>query len=171
MEPIQGVIMQLQGTKMQMDAQYWIARLKLEPHPEGGYFRQIIKSKHQVAKDIPIYTSIYYLLKSGQYSAFHKLVSDEIWHYYHASPMELTIINQNGVLTNDIIDGQNSFLTVVPGEHWFMARPILENSYSLVGCTMSPGFTMKGFELGSKKELSNLFSQHAPLFNKYCIKE
>lgn len=152
-------------------ADMWIEKLDLIPHPEGGYFREIYRSEEILHEGLPerftgdrcFCTAIYYLLLSGQISTLHKIKSDETWHFYQGSPLELYMISLDGVHTkivlgNNIAEGEVLQFTVPHGS-WFGARPILENSYTLVGNTVAPGFDFDDFEMGNRDELIKSFPQ------------
>ena len=156
-----------------------INSLDLKPHPEGGYFKETYKSDGEIDqkslnsryKGNRCYsTCIYFLLSSDSFSAFHRINQDEIWHFYVGSPIKLHMISENGtyseyIIGNDIACGHIPQL-VVPGRHWFGAEVINKNSYSLVGCTVSPGFSFDDFELPTRQELISLFPQHKQIITK-----
>jgi predicted cupin superfamily sugar epimerase len=167
---------------MPPSANYWIEHLGLEQHPEGGFFREVYQSGEFIQKKglpgryssfRPFSTSIYFLLKSDQFSAFHRLKSDEIWHFYTGSPLILCMLLQNGKsmtvnLGNDPLK-KELFQFAIPKGIWFAARPALKDSYSLLGCTVAPGFDVDDFELGSKAHLLRLFPQHKDLISEFSI--
>lgn len=150
-----------------------IEKLGLQPHPEGGYFKETYRSEGKIDKNcLPIIygdtrnysTCIYFLLTSENFSAFHRIKQDEIWHFYDGSPIILHIISEKGnyskvVIGREITKGQVPQF-VVPGGCWFAAEVSLQNSYSLVGCTVSPGFDFKDFELPSRQTLVDMFPEH-----------
>jgi uncharacterized protein len=159
-------------------AEYWIDKLKLQKHPEGGYYQEVFRSSNVISKDnLPGYsgdrntfTSIYYLLKGGQFSAFHRIKSEEMWHFFNGSPATIYLINKKGELEKKHLgpdpDNMEDFQICIPANTWFAAKvnnPVL---YSLVGCTVSPGFDFEDFELAKRNELIN---QYPPL--KDCIME
>jgi predicted cupin superfamily sugar epimerase len=151
-----------------------ISKLNLEPHPEGGFFKETYRSAGEINLDSLSHnykgkrnysTSIYFMLTSDTFSAFHRILQDEIWHFYDGSTLNLYMITPEGKLTiteigKDISAGQVPQF-VVPGGNWFAASGINKNDYSLVGCTVSPGFNFLDFELTSRKELLAKFPQHA----------
>lgn len=162
-------------------AETWITKLNLSPHPEGGYFREIYRSAEIISKGLPnrysggrnFCTSIYYLLMSGQCSSFHKIQSDETWHFYYGSPLELHIIHPNKkheliFLGHDIENGEILQHTVPHGS-WMGATPKEINSYSITGATVSPGFDFNDFELGKRNELIKLYPQHESIINKLAL--
>lgn len=156
-------------------ADYWIEKLNLQPHPEGGHYRESYRSSGKIeATGLPNYfgnrnfsTSIYYLLKGEEFSAFHRLRSDEVWHFYDGSSLNLYIIQQDGaiitkILGKNIEDGGN-LQQVVPANHWFAATLRDKGSYCLAGCCMAPGFDINDFEMGLAEDLIKQFPQHTEL--------
>lgn len=130
-----------------MTADEIITRLGLAPHPEGGWFRETWR-----ADDGPRAsgTAILFLLKAGERSHWHRVDADEIWHFHAGAPLELRISATDGgpavvhSLGTDIVAGQSPQI-VVPKRHWQAARTT--GDWTLVGCTVSPGFVFEGFEL------------------------
>lgn len=147
-----------------------ISKLELEPHPEGGFFRETYRSNGEINKSSldqsydgkrNYSTCIYFLLTSDSFSALHRIKQDEIWHFYDGSPIRLHMITKTGEHTEhtigiDLNKGEIPQF-VVPGGCWFGAEVIEEDTYSLVGCTVSPGFSFEDFELKSQKKLTELF--------------
>ncbi len=147
-----------------------IEQLDLQPHPEGGYYKEIYRSEGLIKNDsLPdtmegernYATGIYFLLPSGKFSAFHRIKQDETWHYYKGSAICLHIISPEGEYTtqivgNDILKGEQPQYVVKAGD-WFAATVVDEDTYSLVGCTVAPGFDFVDFELARKDDLSELY--------------
>lgn len=150
--------------------------LDLQPHPEGGFFKETYRSTGEINQESldasyngkrNYSTCIYFLLTSDNFSAFHRIKQDEIWHFYDGSTIKLHVIANNGDYTNynigiDIANGEVP-QAVVEGGSWFAAEVLTKDSYSLVGCTVAPGFDFQDFELKSGKELVSLFPQHENL--------
>ncbi|HJV08052.1 MAG TPA: cupin domain-containing protein [Acidimicrobiales bacterium] len=118
-----------------------IAALGLEPHPEGGWFKETWRE--------PASTAIYYLLKAGERSHWHRVHATEIWHWYAGAPMGLALSADGQQATHhhlgtDLAKGQRPQV-VVPAGTWQAARP--RGDWSLVGCTVAPAFSFEGFEL------------------------
>ncbi|MBX2841079.1 MAG: cupin domain-containing protein [Flammeovirgaceae bacterium] len=165
-----------------MKASYWIEKLELIAHPEGGYFKETYKSKEEINKDaLParysgdraFSTAIYFLLKGDEFSAFHRIASDEIWHFYAGTSVSIHMILPDGKLQivsvgPNIEDGEN-FQGVIPAGAWFGAKVNEPNSYTLVGCTVAPGFDFADFELAKESELLELFPQHTALIKEMSI--
>lgn len=153
-----------------LNSEQLIAKLNLQPHPEGGFFRETYRSETQLQmpgfEGLRNYsTAIYFLLTSDTFSAFHKIKQDEMWHFYLGSPIELHIISTNGhyscvTIGNSIVDDQY-LQYVVRGGDYFAARTFQKkNAYSLLGCTVAPGFNFVDFEMPSRNTLLELFPQH-----------
>lgn len=164
---------------MMKPAAYWIAKYNLLPHREGGYYVETYRSKELVnASALPerfdgdrvFSTGIYFLLESKDFSAFHRIKSDEMWHFYAGEMLEIFVIDPDTERLETIRLGSNpengeAFQAVVPAGSWFASRPGLESSYSLVGCTVAPGFDFEDFEMADRGVLSALFPQHASLIS------
>ncbi len=134
-----------------MRAEDIIERLNLEPHPEGGYFRETFRD--EAADGRAHSTAILYLLKSGQVSHWHRVDAAEVWHWYAGSPLELAQsadgeVADVQILGNDLAAGHQPQI-VVPANAWQSARSLGE--WTLVGCTVAPGFEFSGFELAEKE--------------------
>jgi uncharacterized protein len=124
-----------------------IQRLGLEPHPEGGYFRQVYRSASVVRPadgrgERAALTTIYFLLVKGQVSAWHRVRSDEVWHFYEGDPLELTWIDAEakdvGTFRLGPVDEGQAPVAVIAAGWWQSARPL--GAYTLMGCTVGPGF-------------------------------
>jgi predicted cupin superfamily sugar epimerase len=161
------------------DAAFWIEKLGLEPHPEGGFYRQVYRAGEFVeAEALPdrfggrraFSTSIYFLLRAGDVSRFHRLKSDEIWHYHDGRPLLLHILEREGE-HRAIRLGKNSetgeaFQAVVPAGLWFGAEVDAFDGFSLVGCTLAPGFDFADFELARREPLLAEFPAHEDLIRR-----
>lgn len=166
---------------MQTKIEQIIKQLSLLPHPEGGYYRETYRSIEEIPEACldskyigkrNCSTCIYFLLTSDTFSAFHRINQDEIWHFYQGSPLNMYMISPAGELTevligSDIVKGEVPQF-VVPAGFWFAAKVIDENSYSLVGCTVSPGFDFRDFELADKKMLCEMFTEHEKIIKRLC---
>ncbi len=154
------------------DARYWIEKLKLQPHPEGGYFRQSYKADLLLAEDcLPgfggaraVSTAIYFLLEGGNFSAFHRLRSDEIWHFYAGGSLVVHVIAAHGAYSRILLgadfEGGETFQAVVKAGCWFASEVRDGKSLGLAGCTVAPGFEFDDFELARREELGRLYPQH-----------
>ncbi len=157
-------------------AAYWIRHLQLSPHPEGGFFKETYRSPGQLSldsEDEPNHvirnfsTSIYFLLEYGNFSAFHRIKSDEMWHFYAGNTLEILILEPNQglytILLGNDLEKKEQLQAVVPAGHWFAARVLKPESYALVGCTVAPGFDFQDFELARAEDLLSSFPQHETL--------
>jgi predicted cupin superfamily sugar epimerase len=144
----------------QQTAEYWIEKLGLEPHPEGGYFRQTYRSGVVIVREAlpagfggarPVSTAIYFLLEGKNFSAFHRLRSDELWHLYAGATLEVHVIDEGGGYSETLLgpdaEAGEVFQSVVKAGCWFGARVRDGKSWALVGCTVSPGFNFEDFEM------------------------
>ena len=129
-----------------------IDRLQLKPHPEGGYYREIYRSKSIVrpSDDRPArvgLTTIFYLLAAGHHSRWHRVRSDEVWHFYLGDPLRLYAAAESLDAvereTLGSLASPGTLVHVVAAGHWQAARPL--GDYSLVGCTVAPGFEFEDF--------------------------
>ena len=156
-----------------------IKKLNLKEHPEGGYFSETYRSTVSIPNKIlgedyignrTCSTCIYFMLTSEKFSAFHKINQDEIWHYYKGAPLKLHIISSDGdysfvMIGNDFDKGEVPQY-VVKGGDWFAAEVLEKNSYTLVGCTVSPGFDFADFVLPKREELIQLFPKHSKIMSQ-----
>lgn len=152
------------------DAERWIALLGLEPHPEGGFFRETWRSPLAVG-GLPhgaprsASTAIYFLLAGGAFSALHRVASDEVWHFYDGDAIDLHLLDgkTHHVLTLglDFAAGQRP-QHVVPAGVWQAAVP-RGTRLSLCGCTVAPGFDFADFDLPSRDEMLRLLPEHGEL--------
>jgi len=130
-----------------------IAELGLQPHPEGGLYAETWRADARAAER-PSGTAIYYLLRAGERSHWHRVDAAEAWHFYAGDPLALSIASGSGaelpqrhVLGTDLIAGQRPQL-IVPAGDWQAAESL--GAWTLVGCTVSPGFRFEGFELAAR---------------------
>jgi len=127
-----------------------IEQLNLAPHPEGGYYRETFRDRAVSARALS--TAILYLLKNGEISHWHRVDATEIWHWHAGAALELRQSRETGghqaqKLGNDILGGQRPQI-VVPALVWQSARSL--GDWSLVGCTVAPGFEFSSFEMAPK---------------------
>ena len=162
-----------------MTAADYINLLDLQPHPEGGYFMETYRSSGSIAAEAlaPVFngrrqfsTAIYFLLESGDYSAFHRIKSDECWHFYAGGPLIVHMIHENGgydfVLVGNNIRNGERFQFVVPAHTWFASEPAEGAAFSLVGCTVAPGFDFQDFEMAKADTLALQFPAHSKLIRR-----
>ncbi|GAB5400028.1 MAG: cupin domain-containing protein [Aureisphaera sp.] len=156
-----------------------IDTLQLQPHPEGGYFKETYRNPNTIpvselgneySGERNYATSIYFLLTQGNFSAFHKIVQDEQWHFYDGATLWLHIISPEGdyqkiCIGKDLVKGEVPQYTV-PGGYWFGAEVSEGGAFSLVGCTVAPGFDFSDFQMPSQKVLLNTFPEHKEIIQK-----
>ncbi|HJT83669.1 MAG TPA: cupin domain-containing protein [Nitrososphaeraceae archaeon] len=160
---------------MQNNSQYWIEKLGLVKHVEGGYYKQIYASRKQCQEyNIKnLATCIFYLLEGKDFSAFHRINADEIWHFFLGSSLTLYNINENesemkiNKLGKDFEKSEN-LQVIIPEGDWFAAEVDDRSSFTLVGCTVIPGFEYKNFEIGKKESLLEKFPPYKDLIEKLC---
>lgn len=164
---------------MENTAQYWIKKLDLCEHPEGGYFAPAYRSIDHISKEcLPerftgsraLVSSIYYLLARGQISALHRLKSVEMWHFYSGDPLSIFILEPDGtlyekILGRDIEKGQE-FQIVIEAGCWFGAEHRGPGEFTLAGCTVSPGFEYEDMELARRDELIRDYPRHRELIER-----
>ncbi|MFI8188342.1 cupin domain-containing protein [Streptomyces sp. NPDC085946] len=151
-----------------------VAHYGLEPIPrEGGRFRQTWAGPER-ADGRPEGTAVVALLTAGpdDFSALHRLPSDEIWHFYLGDPLELLLLAPDGtsrtaVLGPDVLGGQHVQLTV-PAGTWMGGRVAAGGAWTLFGCTMAPGFTYEGYEHGDAAELTERHPDRAARIRELC---
>ena len=149
-----------------------VEHLEMLPHPEGGFFKEVYRSEGIIPKeglqdfsgDRNYCTSIYFLLTSDNFSAFHRIKQDEIWHFYKGSPLYVHVIDKEGRYTRhevglELEQGQVPQLTV-PRGCWFASSVKNENDFSFVGCTVAPGFDFEDFEMADRSKLTAAYPQH-----------
>jgi predicted cupin superfamily sugar epimerase len=158
-----------------------VARFQLLPHPEGGYYKETYRSADKIASaalperfrgDRHFSTAIYFLLEQGNFSAFHRIQSDECWHFYDGDSLHVHVIHPHGAyellkLGNKLAEGE-CFQAVVPAGSWFASETAPGGKYSFVGCTVSPGFDFADFELAKAGELTGLYPAMHELITRLC---
>lgn len=165
-------------------AQYWIKKLNMQEHIEGGYYTESYRTDDIIDSvalpgrfrgSAPFGTAIYFLLKGGQVSNYHKLASDEIWHFYEGSPLKIIIIEDENTLTENLLgpdpEKGQAYQHIVPAGKWFGAHQINENSHTLVGCTMAPGFEYRDFELSDYDMLASKYPAHKGILDYFREKK
>ncbi|GAB3986725.1 hypothetical protein GCM10028807_04750 [Spirosoma daeguense] len=161
-----------------MTAADYIQALNLQPHPEGGYFAETYRAAEKVVSEaLPdrfggersFGTAIYFLLERHHFSTLHRIKSDEIWHFYAGRPLDVFVINDDATLTtirlgSNLANGE-VFQAVVPAGCWFGSKPVqnatlTDATFSLVGCTVAPGFDFADFEMADRDTMLTEFPQH-----------
>jgi predicted cupin superfamily sugar epimerase len=155
------------------DARYWVEKLRLAPHPEGGYFRQTYRAEIEIAREAlpagfagarPASTGIYFLLDGENFSALHRLQSDEMWHFYAGETLVVSVIDAAGKLSEILLgsdpEAGQVFQAVVKAGCWFGSRVRDSGAFALVGCTVAPGFDFADFKMGKREELVREWPEH-----------
>jgi predicted cupin superfamily sugar epimerase len=157
------------------DATYWIKQLNLQPHPEGGYYKEVFRSDAEVVRKSETtpkqaLTSIHYLLEGTDYSGFHRLASDEIWYFHKGEPLHIHVIDQQGnYIRHELSDTETGSLSVVvPAGLWFAAAILSASGFTLVSCAVAPGFDFTEFEMAKKEALTAQYPAHTTLLGKFC---
>jgi uncharacterized protein len=161
------------------DAAYWIDRLGLAAHPEGGYYRVMYTAGLSLPQSaLPAAfggarhasTAIYFLLSGRDFSAFHRIRSDEVWHFYSGSALTVHVLGLDGQYSRLLLGSEPEsgqvFQGVVTAGCWFGASLQNATSFALVGCTVAPGFDFADFQLAKRAELAALYPQHRPLIEQ-----
>ncbi|SAL66454.1 hypothetical protein AWB71_03955 [Caballeronia peredens] len=156
-----------------IDTRELIERLKLEPHPEGGFFRETYRASGRVAREREpewrsASTAIYFLLCDGAHSTWHRIRSDEVWHFYTGDPLDVHVLDASGAvvthrLGNALVHPGSAFQAVVKAGDWFAAECHDASGAALVGCTVAPGFEFSEFELAAPGMLEARYPQHRDL--------
>lgn len=149
--------------------------LKLKQHPEGGFFNETYRSSETaqfpaLSGQRSYSTGIYFLLGGNDISHFHRIKSDEMWHHYEGSALTIHIIHEDGLyealhLGKNVQNGE-AFQHIVPAGAWFGATVDSPEEYTLVGCTVSPGFDFSDFEMGDRYQLLQAFPEHESIIKK-----
>ncbi len=164
---------------MKVKAETIINQLGLIAHPEGGYYKENYRSNGKIApaslwkeaKEPRSYsTAIYFLLEKDQFSAFHRIKQDEIWHHYLGDTLLLHVIDENGnykkIKIGNDLQNNETLQYVVPANCWFASEVLDKHSFVLCGCTVSPGFDFRDFEMPNREFLVNQFPQHEALITQ-----
>jgi predicted cupin superfamily sugar epimerase len=160
---------------MKPDKKSIIQQLGLQPHPEGGYYVETYRSTEKVITNRGERTAgtlIYFLLESENFSAFHRLQSDEAWYFHAGDSAVVYIIHPDGQLEEKRIGPGGSpneqWQVMIPAHCWFAAEVMQPNAYLLVSCSVSPGFEFSEFELANRAELAQQYPQHTALIERLC---
>jgi len=157
----------------------WIRALDLQPHPEGGYYREVYRSAETIpptglppryTSERAFSTSIYFLLENDQSSVLHRLKSDELWHFYAGQPLTIHVFKPDGryqpLALGPRPEQGDQFQAVVRAGAWFGAERADAKGYSLVGCTVAPGFDFSDFEYADREALAQTHPRQAPVIRK-----
>ena len=158
-----------------------VSTFKMLPHPEGGWYAEMYRSVELIPSsslpprfngDRVFSTAIYFLLPANNFSAFHRIQSDECWHFYDGEPLNIYVIDTTGKLEiiklgRNITAGE-CYQAVVSAGSWFASMPANNTGFSFVGCTVAPGFDFADFELADAAKLSASYPKHADIINRLC---
>ena len=164
-------------------ADYFIKTLNMVPHPEGGFYKEVYTSEENItSKELNVdfegprklWTSIYFLLRDGEVSNFHRLKSDEMWYYHSGSPLTVYMINPEGELFTEqlglnIEKGEKPQVLVPKG--YIFGSAMNNEGYALVGCMVSPGFEFTDFELFYRNDLTEKYPHYEQLIHKLTLNE
>lgn len=160
------------------DAAYWVEKLDMIPHPEGGYCREMYRSDLRFsAKEGTQFpasrrwlTTIYYLLEGEQVSSFHRIKSPETWFFHKGDPLLIYFIDEAGeMICRELSDRPKGELQLtVPPNCWFAAALKERKGFVLVSCAVAPGFEYEDFELADARLLMQIYPQHADVIRYFC---
>ena len=149
-------------------AAYWIEKLGLKPHPEGGHYLETFRSSEKVTNSSgqlrSSSTTIYYLLQDHEISKLHRIKSDEVWHFYAGNALTIPVFHPEGNFQQMVI-GPENIQAVVPAGCWFGAYLAGEKGYALAGCSVAPGFEFEDLEFADTQQLLRQFPAQASTIN------
>lgn len=151
-----------------------IRKLQLQPHPEGGFYKETYRSDQSVVipsgKNRNINTAIFYLLEDQDKSAFHRIRSDELWFFHQGQPLKIVSIQEDQlisiILGNNVENGEIP-QALIPANTWFAAKIKTAHGYSLVSCTVAPGFDFADFELAERENLLRQYPHLKEIIEEY----
>ena len=151
------------------NAEYYIKNLEMLPHVEGGYFKESFLSEEKVRENKNLWSSIYFLLRTGEVSNFHRLKSDELWYYHDGEALTIYMISPEGELITkqlgiNIEKGEVPQALVPKG--YILGSAMNNDGFSLVGCMVAPAFEYEDFELFEREYLLNLYPKHKDIIIK-----
>ena len=147
--------------------------LELQPHPEGGFYKEVYRSEEllhspEFDQSRNLLTSIYFLITSGSFSSFHRIASDELWYYHEGSRCNIHVLHREGgytkIMLGKDVEAQEQFQAIVRAGDWFASET--NGEYSLVGCSVSPGFDFRDFELANRHKLILMYPDHLELIER-----
>lgn len=157
---------------------YYVEKLEMQPHPEGGFYKETYRSVGSIPKkcltdfeeERSCSTGIYFLLAKENFSAFHRIKSDEMWHFYDGDGLVIHEITPSGdylkhKLGLSLNEGEKPQL-VIAANSWFASEVREEGSWCLVGCTVSPGFDFQDFELANRAFLTKEYPSQKALITR-----
>ncbi len=147
--------------------------LQLEPHPEGGFFKETYRSEELLhSPDFGgsrnLLTNIYFLLTAGSFSAFHRISSDELWNFHEGATGIIHVLHHQGGYTKinlgAALEAGETFQAVIHAGDWFASETT--GDYSLVGCAVAPGFDFKDFEMADRAKLLLAFPDYSEIIER-----
>ena len=161
------------------DARYWIDSFKLLPHPEGGFYRETYRAElklphaalpQRFGGDRSACTAIYFLLEGDQFSAFHRIAADEMWHFYAGAALAVHEIDEAGEHIETRLgpdpERGDTFQYVVPAGRWFASCLAEGKGFALVGYTVAPGFDFAEFEIAERAALAGQYPRCASVIER-----
>ncbi|MCK5823734.1 MAG: cupin domain-containing protein [Bacteroidales bacterium] len=155
---------------------FWVEKLDLKRHPEGGFYKELYRSSIKITDDnLPssfdgdrnIATSIYYLLGGKEVSHFHKIESDEIWYHHYGSPITIHVIDQDRnykkISLGNPDEEHPQFQATIPANSFFGATVEEDNSYALAGCMVTPGFDFADFLIVDRDEMLRQYPEYSEI--------
>ena len=155
--------------------EYYVERLGMQPHPEGGWYKETYRSNGAIRQsalgefngDRSYATGIYFILTKENFSAFHRIKSDEMWHFYDGDGLAVHELKPNGSYIKHQLglnlDSEQQPQFVISANSWFASVVVQNGSWCLVGCTVSPGFDFQDFELAERNSLIAEYPEHQEL--------
>jgi len=174
-----GIVNDIVGTytsDKKTRAEELIELLQLEKHIEGGWFRETYRSTSNIQNSENINrtatTLIHFMMTAGNFSAWHRLTSDEVWHFYEGHPILIHTLTPSGQLStitlgDKRVNPQYQYQAIIEKDTWFAAEVMNNSPYALCGCQVSPGFEYEDFELAERADLEAQFPQHAEMIRKF----
>jgi len=158
-------------------ADYYIQHLNLLPHPEGGYYKETYRSDGIIKPngfdgERNISTAIYFLLQNDEKSHLHRIKSDELWFFHEGETLEVIVLFDNILNTHLLgrnLDQDEQYQLAVPSGAWFGSRIKNKSSFSLVSCTVAPGFDFRDFELAEYKKISREYPAYDVMLKDMCL--
>lgn len=161
---------------MEKSAQYYISKLNLIGHPEGGFYAETYRSQQKIknseGNNRNISTAIYFLLSDTQKSHFHRIKSDELWFHHEGETLAITVLIDGEIsvihLGKDLENGE-VLQTTIPANCWFASQVKSKKGFALVSCTVAPGFDFEDFEMAKKADLTTEYPKYADVFEELCF--
>lgn len=162
-----------------MDKSYWIEKLNLVKHPEGGYYKEVYRSADELSvnrdestQGRSLLTSIFFLLDSENYSAFHRIKSDELWYFHTGDAITIHVIDKQGNYQEKILSNKQnenaSLFHLVEAGSWFASEVKNKDAFALVSCAVAPGFDFEDFELADER-LMVQYPKHKELIKRLLV--